>query len=281
MIKLVIRLLPIVAPARARTLLYGLLAVAFVLAAFASPAAADPVEDGSAAYLRGDYATALRLLRPPAEQGNAEAQLLLGMMYHDGEGVPKDTAQAAQWMQKAAEQDNALAEASLGAMYHEGDGVPKDEAAAVRWLEKAARQGAAPAQFILARLHDDNGNYAEALKWFRVLASRGDADSQNDVGHIYETGRGVAQNYAEAAKWYRLAADQGNAQAQNNLGNLYAKGRGVPRDDVQAYMWFALSAAQDNAAAAENRKAAAASMTPAQIAEAEKLVRDWQPKKSP
>jgi hypothetical protein len=110
------------------------------------------------------------------------------------------------------------------------------------------------------------------------LASRGDADSQNDVGRMYETGRGVAQNDAEAATWYRLAADQGNAKAQNNLGTLYAKGRGVPRDDVQAYMWFALSAAQNNPAAAGNRDAAAAAMTPAQIAEAEKRVAAWKPK---
>ena len=262
---------------RMRTVLYHLLAVAVVLAALASPSSAGPVEDGSAAFERGDYEIALRLLRAPAEQGNADAQLLLGIMYQDGEGVAKDAAEAARWIQKAAEQDNATAEFALGVMYHQAMGVPKDEAAAVRWLEKAARQ-VPPAQFALARLHEDNGNYAEALKWYRLLASQGDADSQNDVGHMYETGRGVVQNDAEAAKWYRLAADQGNATAQNNLGTLYAKGRGVPRDDVAAYMWFALSAVQDNPPAAENRKAAAAAMTPAQIAEAEKLVRAWKPK---
>lgn len=273
-----IALMPTVATMRVRALLYRLPAAALVLAALASPSSAGPVEDGSAAYLRGDYASALRLLRPPAEQGNSEAQVLLGMMYHDGEGVPKDYAEAAQWMRKAAEQDNALAEFALGAMYQEGEGVAKDEAAAARWLEKAARQGAAPAQFALARLHARNANYAEALRWYRVLAGRGDADSQNDVGHMYETGRGVAQNYAEAANWYRLAAAQGNAKAQNNLGTLYAEGRGVPRDDVQAYMWFALSAAQNNPLAADNRNAVAAAMTPAQIAEAEKLVRAWKPK---
>lgn len=266
-----------VATMRGRTLLYSVLAVALVLAALASPSAAGPVEDGSAAYERGDYATALRLLRAPAEAGNADAQLLLGIMYQDGEGVPKDAALAAQWIRKAAEQANATAEFALGVMYHQAMGVPKDDAAAVRWLEKAAKE-VPPAVFVLAKLHEENGNYAEALKWYRLLASQGDADSQNDVGHMYETGRGVAQNYGEAAKWYRLAADQGNAEAQNNLGALYAKGQGVPRDDVQAYMWFALSAAQDNAPAAENRKATAAAMTPAQIAEAEKLVRAWKAK---
>jgi hypothetical protein len=266
-----------VATLRASALLYRLLAVAFVLAALALPGAAGPVEDGNAAFERGDYETALRLLRAPAEQGNADAQLLLGVMYQDGDGVPKDAAQAAQWIRKAAEQDNATAEFALGVMYLQAMGVPKDEAAAVRWLEKAATR-VPPAQFTLARFHEEKGNYAEALKWYRLLASRGDADSQNDVGHFYETGRGVPQNYTEAANWYRFAADQGNASAQNNLGTLYAKGRGVPRDDVAAYMWFALSAAQNNPPAAENRAAAAASMTPDQIAEAEKLVRAWKPK---
>jgi TPR repeat protein len=269
--------MPMLATMRARALLYCLLPVAFVFAMLASPSSAGPLEDGSAAFERGDYETALRLLRAPAEAGNADAQLLLGIMYQDGEGVPKDPAQAAQWIRKAAEQDNATAEFALGVMYLQAMGVPKDEAAAVRWLEKAAMQ-LPPAQFALARFHEDNGNYAEALKWYRLLAGQGDADSQNDVGHMYETGRGVAQNYAEAAQWYRLAADQGNAEAQNNLGTLYAKGRGVPRDDVQAYMWFALSAAQDNKPAAENRDAARAAMTPGQIAEAQQLVRAFKPK---
>ena len=266
-----------VATMRARTPLCYLLAVAFALAALASPSSAGPVEDGNAAFERGDYETALRLLRAPADEGNADAQLLLGIMYQDGEGVLKDAEQAAQWIRKAAEQDNATAEFALGVMYLRAMGVPKDEAAAVRWLEKAATR-VPPAQFTLAKFHEENGNYAEALKWYRLLAGQGDADSQNDVGHFYETGRGVTQNYAEAAHWYRLAADQGNAEAQNNLGSLYAEGRGVPHDDVQAYMWFALSAAQNNAPAAKNREAAAAAMTPAQIAEAEKLVRAWKPK---
>ena len=88
-------------------------------------------------------------------------------------------------------------------------------------------------------------------------------------------GRGVPQDDAEAVKWYRKAADQGYALAQTNLGIMYDDGRGVPQDYVQAHMWFNLAvAAAGNSAMARD---IAAKMTPAQIAEAQKLAREWKP----
>jgi len=116
----------------------SLLTAFLMLLAISGAVLAGPLEDGSAAYQQGDFATALRLLRPLADQGAAEAQLVLGFMYHFGEGVPQDDAQAAQWMRKAAEQGNAAAEASLGGMYLEAQGVPKNEEEAMRWLRKGA-----------------------------------------------------------------------------------------------------------------------------------------------
>ena len=76
-------------------------------------------------------------------------------------------------------------------------------------------------------------------------------------------------------RWYRLAADQGNAFAQNNLGLMYAQGFGVPEDIVLAYMWFNLSAAQGNEAARDNKDIAEQQMTREQIAEAQRLSREW------
>jgi TPR repeat protein len=92
-------------------------------------------------------------------------------------------------------------------------------------------------------------------------------------------GWGVPQNYAEAAKWYRLSADQGLAMSQTLLGQMYAHGEGVPQDYVLAHMWFNLAAAQGDQLAAGQRKSVAADMTPAQIAEAQKLAREWQPRR--
>jgi TPR repeat protein len=76
-------------------------------------------------------------------------------------------------------------------------------------------------------------------------------------------------------------ADQGDSNAQNNLGVLYYIGQGVPQDYVRAHMWFNLAAAGGDKAAAIRRDIVAAKMTPAQIAEAEKLAREWKPIKRP
>ncbi len=93
---------------------------------------------GVAAYNRGDYATALRELRPLAEQGHAKAQYNLGFMYDEGLGVPQDYAEAVGWYRKAAAQGYAEAQNVLGFMYGEGQGVPQDYVQSHMWLNIAA-----------------------------------------------------------------------------------------------------------------------------------------------
>jgi TPR repeat protein len=128
----------------------------------------------------------------------------------------------------------------------------------------------------------ERGDYPTALRLLRPLASGGNADAQNNLGLMYATGRGVQQDYTVAAKWYRMAADKGVSSAQNNLGVMYAGGQGVQQDYVQAHMWFTLAAsgfaaseAAERSAVVKNRDAVAADMTPAQLAEAQKLAREW------
>jgi uncharacterized protein len=88
---------------------------ALVLAvSFAGSVAAGTLEDASAAAKKGDYATVLRLMRPPAEQGNALAQGSLGFAYANGQGVPQDYAATASWFRKAADQGDAKAQHNLG-----------------------------------------------------------------------------------------------------------------------------------------------------------------------
>ena len=106
---------------------------------------ADPFEDSLAAYDRGDYATAVRLLRPLAEQGNAQAQNSLGAMYYNGKGVAQDFKEAVKWYRLAATQGYASAQVNLGAMYYEGQGVPEDFIRAYMWLSIAAAKGNASA----------------------------------------------------------------------------------------------------------------------------------------
>ncbi len=118
-------------------------------------------------------------------------------------------------------------------------------------------------------------DFATALQLLRPLAKRGNADAQMKVGFLYVTGEGVPQDYAEAAKWFHLAADQGQANAQCFLGLMYFEGRGVPREYVKAHMWLNLAAGGGIEDAAEYRDALTAKMTPAQIAKAQRLAREW------
>ncbi len=77
--------------------------------------------------------------------------------------------------------------------------------------------------------------------------------------------------------WYRKAADQGYARAQYNLGNMYCSGQGVPQDYVQAHMWWNLAGVSGDESSIKNRDIVAKEMNSAQLAEAQKLAREWKP----
>ncbi len=163
-----------------------------------------------------------------------------------------------------------------------------DYATALREFRPLANQGVTAAQFNLALMYSEGKgvpqDYAEAVKWYRKAANQGDANAQFNLGNMYNDGRGVPQDYAEAVKWYRKAAAQGQAHAQNNLGLMYSKGQGVTQDYVRAHMWSNLAASRlpwgtERDKVVKNRDLLAAKMTPAQIAEAQRLAREWKPKK--
>ena len=93
------------------------------------------------------------------------------------------------------------------------------------------------------------------------------------MGTMYEHGEGVPQERAQAAAWYRKAADQGYIWGQYKLGELYSRGFGVPQDYVLAHMWYNLAAW--GGLLATYRDDIAAKMTPAQIADAQRMASDW------
>ncbi len=105
-------------------------------------------------------------------------------------------------------------------------------------------------------------------------AEEGHAGAQHLLGLRYEIGHDAPQDDAEAFLWYRLAAEQGHANAQSDLGIQYAKG-GVLQNLVYAYLWLDLSAAQGNEGARFNKDMLEQRMTREQIAEAQRLSREW------
>jgi uncharacterized protein len=120
-------------------ILFGLAAATIASCVIASDgaASADPLADGQTAYKRGDYVTAARILPPIAAAGNPSAQATLGMMYNEGAGVLQDFGQAMKWWKLAAAQGNALAQISLGLRYS----VTQDFVRAGMWLNVAGAQG--------------------------------------------------------------------------------------------------------------------------------------------
>jgi TPR repeat protein len=180
-------------------------------------------------------------IKPKAEQGNAQAQSLLGIFYYKGISVEKDCAEAVKWFRKAAEQGNAQAQSLLGLNYYQGTGVEKD--------------------------------YAEALRWYRKAAEQSDALAQFSLGVCYDEGRGVEKDEVEAVKWYRKAAGQGNALAQRSLGIGYDAGIGVDKDYVEAYAWYNLASTMDKDAA-KGRDAVEEKMSPQQVAAAQKRTKE-------
>ena len=114
------------------------LLVCVCLFALTGQAIADSLSDAKSAYNAGNYEKAAKLLVTQAQQGNAEAQFNLGLMYDNGQGVPKDYKEAAKWYRLAAEQGDALAQANLGLMYSNGQGAPQDYVLAYMWTNIAA-----------------------------------------------------------------------------------------------------------------------------------------------
>lgn len=223
---------------------------------WAAAASADLSDEARVALDRGDYAAALRLIQPQAEQGDRLAQTNLAHLFRRGLGVPLDHAAAAHWYRRAAEQGDAVAQNALGSLYGAGLGAAQDHAEAVAWYRRAAEQGAAEHQFDLAVMYD-NGlgiaqDLARAAEWYGKAATQGFADADANLGFLYQQGAGVAQDLAKAFELYSRAAAKGNAKAQNNLGLLYTRGEGVEQNYALAVDWYRKAAAQGFAKAITN-----------------------------
>lgn len=199
-----------------------------LLVSAAGSALAGPFEDGEAAFNKGDYEAALRSWRPLAEQGDAEAQTSIGVMYENGIGVQQDYQQAVFWYRQAADQGYAVAQYNLGVVYGDGSGVQQDYQQAASWYRKAAEQGYAGAQHNLgimyAKGHGVPQDYAAALSLWTPLAAQGNARAQFFLGYMYETGRGVPQDYKEAVRLYGLATTQYLAASEEAMKRIREKG---------------------------------------------------------
>jgi len=165
------------------------------------PALAD-LEAGKRAYEQRDYTTALKELKRLAEQGNAEAQALLGLMYNLGRGVPLDVDQAMKWFKAAADQGNAEGQCRLGSLY-----LKTDTAEGLRLLKLSAEQGFADAYLMLGlaymNLKDAPLDLVQADMWLQLAAAGKDplAAKQRARAEGQMTPDQVAKARLLAAAW--------------------------------------------------------------------------------
>ena len=167
-------------------------------------------------YAAGDFKDAASGFKSLAKQGDPRAQFYLGLMYRNGEGVPRSDERAIYWYAKAAEQGHPDAQFNLGLIHDSGDGVPRDAQRALYWYTKAAQQGNNNARFYL---------------WYIKASEHKDPDAQFYLGLMYRNGDGVPRNDKQALYWYTKAARQGNVNAQFHLGLIHDIGDGVACED--------------------------------------------------
>jgi TPR repeat protein len=170
-----------------------------------------------------------------AQQGDPEAQYMLGVMYAQGLGISSSRVKSMKWFRSAAENNNIPATIALGSMYRYGDWVPNDLVEAARYETKGATL---------------------LLK----LADQGDADSMYELAKLYMKGIGVTRSDDEALKWLRMAGEHDDFNAEKDLGGLYLKGWYLPsdfgeikieQDFAKALQWYS-KAAHTIQKAAEN-----------------------------
>jgi TPR repeat protein len=170
--------------------------------------------DPYASYNNGDYRTALRLARVLADENDARAQSLMGLMFYRGQGVSRDYTEAAKWFRLAADQGDVDAQFYLGVMYSDGLGVPEDYAEGARWYRLAADQGEPQAQYNLGVYYSKaqlggRPDFVSAYMWFNLAAAhfkpsdprRNTAINSRELVEKQMTAEQLAEAQKRAREW--------------------------------------------------------------------------------
>jgi len=239
----------------------------------------DVVREAITAFEAADYERARPLLIYAAANGSAVAARYLGDLYHRGEGVRSDLAEAARWYLKAANAGDTESQYRIASMLGSGVGVDRNPEEAFSWGKKAADKGHVAAMEFVANAYwwgqgtsVDNSaavalylrlaegdsliarerlgsaymygfgvavNVSEALRYYLDAASRDHIPAFSALGLLYESHVSGAPDWAAAVRWYKRGADFRDAYACLRLGRMYADGEGVPTDDGVARRYLA------------------------------------------
>jgi TPR repeat protein len=233
------------------------------------------------------------LFAEAAEQGHINAMLRTGQCLAGGWGGRQDRAEAVRWYRRAAERGSANAQAALGLALWRGEGTLRDDAEAQQWLARAARAGNTGAMIAIGLMIRQGAgvppNEIMGMAWIRRAALAGDSTAALLLARAYERGEAVATDSETAAQWLQRAAELRNPAAQLLLAQWYLEGRAVERMPMLGHAWAAVVQTSvqrlgDPASAQRTRQQALAVqrqaellLSPAELAQARELARDWVP----
>lgn len=172
-------------------------------------------------------------IRRAAEQGDADAEFELGVLYALGTVVRQDAAQAVRWFRRASEEGHALANGLLGSSAK----LVEANQELVSSLRRSAEQGHATAKALLGRigvLQDD----PDAEMWVRRAAAQGNAWGSYYLGLMHYQGQGVREDTAEAIRLWKQAADRGLSLGASEIGSLHLLGIVVEENEAESARWY-------------------------------------------
>jgi len=212
-----------------------------------------------------------------AKNGDRMAAFELGLLYLDGDGVPKNHKRAGEWFQEAADKGYPPAEYNLALLHLEGVDASPSLVQAADLMKKAADAGLAEAQYDYGNMLIEGAGAgpdpSEGAREIGLAAKQGLVEAQVDYATLLYLGQGVARDLHEAVGWYERAANAGNAVGQNRYAKLLAVGEGVPLDLKQAAMWRALARRQGLNDPQLDKLLV--SISPKDLADAEEMARFW------
>jgi TPR repeat protein len=210
---------------------------------------AEEVKRGTKAYDSSDFTTAYSILSKEDLSSDKAAQYYLGLMHLNGQGVSKDNELAKKWLEKSAEQGDADAQTMLGYMYANGLTNSANPAVeAFNWYKKSAEQGNSVGQNNLAMCYmKGNGtemDTVEALRYIKLSVDQNYSMALNNLAWMYANGRCVEKNLSESYNYYLKSAQLGDASGQRDLAMCYWNATGVNENFPEAENWLRKEVAQ-------------------------------------
>lgn len=229
-----------------------------------------------------DFSKSVSLISEAADANNVDALMFLASVSLD-----KRPREAFDYWMRAAELGAPFAQANVGRYFQTGaDGVAADAQKAIHWYEKAADAGDSGAMSSLGAIYRAGEgvpvSFKEALYWLNRAEKLSDPDAQSLLALMYINGEGVPQDFQKAFSLSLAAAEQGDVFSQLRVGSLLFVGQGAPRNLVESHKWINLGLSALPASSSEQRKKASEllgliseKMTKLQVAEAQRLAREW------